>query len=55
MQKRDSDKLWSAIATLPVEQIAQVYEQLGWQGDCMEFARRLKEQHTPNNSTSAKL
>lgn len=55
MQKRDSDKLWSAIATLPVEQIAQVYEQLGWQGDYMEFARRLKEQHTPNNSTSAKL
>ena len=55
MQKKETDKLWAAIATLPEEQIAAVYEQLGWQGDYMEFARRLKEQHTPNNSTSAKL
>lgn len=46
MQKADSDKLWSAIATLPVEQIAQIYEQIGYQGDHMMFAERLKEQHT---------
>lgn len=55
MINSEQQKLWNAIATLPVEQIAQVYEQLGWQGDYLEFARRLKEQHTPNNSTSAKI
>lgn len=46
MQNNESQKMWAAIATLPVEEIAKVYEQLGWQGDCMEFARRLKEQHS---------
>lgn len=46
MQKADSDKLWSAIATLPLEQIAQIYEQIGYQGDYMMFAERLKQEHS---------
>lgn len=46
MQQKESQKMWAAIATLPVEEIASIYEQLGWQGDYMEFARRLKEEHS---------
>ena len=53
MQKADNDKLWAAIATLPVEQIAQVYEQIGYQGDYMKFAERLKQEH--NQSTGMKM
>lgn len=45
MKQAESDKLWSAIATLPVERIAQIYQNIGHQGDCMIFAERLKEQH----------
>ena len=50
-QKQEIEKLWEAIATLPEEQIAQIYEQLGWQGDYMKFAHHLKEEH----GTSSKL
>ena len=45
LQAEDAKKLWAAIATLPVEQIAQVYEQIGYQGDYMKFAERLKQEH----------
>ena len=53
MQKADADKLWAAISTLSVEQIAQIYEQIGYQGNYMAFAERLKEQHS--NGTGMKV
>ena len=55
MQKADSDKMWAAIATLPVEQIAQIYEQIGYQGDYMMFAERLKEEHGLGTGTGMKV
>ena len=55
MQKADSDKMWAAIATLPVEQIAQIYEQIGYQGDYMMFAERLTEEHGLGTGTGMKV
>ena len=39
------NNLWAAISTLPVEEIAKVYEAMGWQGDYIKYAERLKEQY----------
>ena len=41
----DEEKLWKAIATLGLDQIAKVYEELHWQGDYLEFAKKLKEKY----------
>ena len=41
--QKEKSKLWESIAELPLEEIAKIYELIGWQGDCLEFARRLKE------------
>ena len=45
MQKQEIDKLWKAISTLPVEAITQIYDRLGYQGDHIQQAERLKKQH----------
>ena len=41
--QKEKSKLWESIAELPLEEIAKIYELIGWQGDYLEFARRLKE------------
>ena len=41
--KKEKSKLWESIRELPLEEIAKIYELIGWQGDYLEFARRLKE------------
>jgi len=43
--QKDQNRMWEAIAHLPLEQIAKVYEQIGWQGDTLEFARDLKRKY----------
>lgn len=43
--KTQVDELWKSISSLPLEDIAQVYEKLGWQGDYNKYAERLKEQY----------
>lgn len=45
MQKQEIDKLWKAISTLPVEVITQIYDSLGYQGDHIQQAERLKKQY----------
>lgn len=40
----DKQKLWDSIANLPIENIAMIYESIGWQGDTLEIAKRLKEE-----------
>ena len=46
-QNKDNqiNNLWAAISTLPVSEIAKVYEAMGWQGDYTKYAERLKEQY----------
>ena len=41
----NNQKLWNAISKLSIEDIAKVYEELGWQGDLMEYASNLKKQN----------
>ena len=39
-----NQKIWDSIAKLPLENIALIYKLIGWQGDTMEFAKKLKEE-----------
>lgn len=43
--QESEQNLWSAIAKLPVDQIAGIYKSLGWQGDYEEYAMNLKEKY----------
>ena len=44
-KNEEMNKLWEAISTLPIEAIAEVYKNLGWQGDYIKVAERLKKQY----------
>lgn len=42
-RKKTNISLWRAISHLPIEEIIQVFEMLGYQGDFFKFAEQLKE------------
>ena len=44
-KEKEIEKLWIAISKLPQEEIAKVYETIGWQGDYMMFASQLQEKY----------
>ena len=38
------ERLWKAISELPIEEIAKIYELIGWQGNTLEIAMRTKKE-----------
>lgn len=45
-KEQEIDKLWEAISKLPLEDISQIYQSIGWQGDTILAAERLQTRYT---------
>jgi len=44
-KEQEIEKIWRAISKLPQDEIAKIYESIGWQGDYMMFANKLQEKY----------